>query len=49
MKYDLGKGTILDTLNAQSELITAQVNYYKALADYNIYSEKLRFATGVLS
>ena len=49
MKYDLGKGTILDTLNAQSELITAQVNYYKALADYNIYSAKLRFATGALS
>ncbi len=49
MKYDLGSGTILDTLAAQSELLQAQVNYYRALADYHISIARMRLTTGEVS
>jgi len=32
-KYDLGKGSITDVLDAQSALLDSQTNYYRALAD----------------
>jgi len=35
-KYDLGKGAILDVLDAQSALLETETNYYRALADLNI-------------
>ncbi|OQY04175.1 MAG: hypothetical protein B6I25_07305 [Planctomycetales bacterium 4572_13] len=34
-KYDLGKGSITDVLDAQSALLDAQTTYYHALSDYN--------------
>lgn len=34
-KYDLGKGSITDVLDAQSALLDAQSIYYHALRDYN--------------
>jgi len=34
-KYDLGKGSITDVLDAQSALLDAQTIYYHALSDYN--------------
>jgi len=34
-KYDLGKGTILDVLDAQSVLLQVQTSIYRALADLN--------------
>jgi outer membrane protein len=46
-KYDLGKGTIIDVLDAQSALLDAQTNYYRALADLNIAHASLALATGV--
>ena len=46
MKYNLGSGTILDTLEAQDGLLQAQVNYYRALADYHISFARMRLATG---
>lgn len=46
MKYELGKGTILDTLDAESSLLQADVTYYRALADYYTAKAKLRLATG---
>jgi len=45
-KYDLGKGAIVDVLDAQSALLESQTNYYRALADYKIAQAQLRFATG---
>ena len=45
-KYDLGKGSITDVLDAQSALLDSQTNYYRALTDYNISLAQLRFATG---
>ncbi len=47
MKYELGKGTIIDTLDAEASLLQANVTYYRALADYHIAVAKLRFASGV--
>ena len=46
MKYELGKGVITDTLDAQAALLLAQVNYYRALAEYHTALAKLRFMTG---
>ena len=45
-KYDYGKGAIVDVLDAQSALLTAQTSYYRALADYNIATAQVRLATG---
>lgn len=48
MKYGLGKGLLVDTLDAQSALLQAEVNYYRAIADYNIGQAKLLFVTGAI-
>jgi outer membrane protein len=45
-RYDLGKGTIMDVLDAQSALLASQTNYYRALADYNTALAQFRLATG---
>ena len=45
-KYDFGRGTIVDVLDAQSALLESQTSYYRALADYNIALAQLRLATG---
>ncbi len=45
-KYNLGKGTIVDVLDAQSALLTAQTSYYRTLRDYNTALVELRLATG---
>jgi outer membrane protein TolC len=45
-KYDLGKGAIVDVLDAQSALLDSQANYDRALADYNIALAQLRLAIG---
>jgi outer membrane protein len=46
LKYDAGKGAILDVLDAQSALLDSQVNYYRALTDFQTALAQLRFATG---
>ena len=46
MKYDLGKGTIMDTLDAESALRQADTAYYRALADYHTAMAGLRLALG---
>lgn len=45
-KYDLGKGSITDVLDAQAAMLDAQTNYYRGLADYNIALAQLGLATG---
>jgi len=45
-KYDLGKGTIVDVLDAQAALLEAQSAYYRALADHEIAKAQLRLARG---
>ena len=45
-KYDLGKGTITDVLDAESALLKMRTNRYVAIADYNLQIARLRFATG---
>jgi outer membrane protein TolC len=45
-KYDLGKGAIVDVLDAQSALLDSQTNFYRALADYNVALAQLKLATG---
>lgn len=44
--YDLGKGAIVDVLDAQSALLTSQTNYHRSLADYNTALAQFRLATG---
>ncbi len=45
-KYELGRGAIVDVLDAQSALLDAQTNHYRTLADLNIAQAQLRLATG---
>jgi len=45
-KYDLGKGAIVDVLDAQAALLEAQTNYYRALADLNVARAQIELATG---
>jgi outer membrane protein TolC len=45
-KYDLGKGSITDVLDAQAAMLDTQTNYYRALAEYNIALAQLGLATG---
>ena len=45
-KYDLGKGAIVDVLDAQSALLDSQTNYYRALADYHVARAQLKLAIG---
>ncbi len=44
--YDLGKGAIVDVLDAQSAMLDSQTNYYRALADYNTALAQFRLAVG---
>jgi outer membrane protein TolC len=46
LKYDLGKGAIVDVLDAQSALLESQTNYYRALADFHTAMAQLRLAMG---
>ncbi len=45
-KYELGKGAIVDVLDAQSALLDSQTNYYRALADHHVALAQLKLATG---
>ncbi len=45
-KYELGRGAIVDVLDAQSALLNAQTNHYRALADLHISQAQLKLATG---
>ncbi len=45
-KYDLGKGAIVDVLDAQSALLDSQTNYYRALAEYHTAAAQLHLAVG---
>ncbi len=45
-KYEVGKGTITDVLDAQAAMLDAETNYYKVAADYNIAVAQLGLATG---
>lgn len=45
-KFDLGKGSITDVLDAQSAMLEAETTHYRALSDYNIALAQLDMATG---
>jgi outer membrane protein TolC len=45
-KYELGKGKIVDVLDAQAALLEAETNYYQALADRHVAQAQIRLATG---
>ncbi len=45
-KYDQGKGSITDVLDAQASLLFTQTSYYKALAAYNVALAQYRLAIG---
>jgi len=45
-KYDLGKGAIIDVLDAQAALLQAESNYYRVLADYHTAWAQLNLAVG---
>ncbi len=45
-KYDLGKGTMTDVLDAQTALILAETNYARALADLAVADARRRLAVG---
>ena len=45
-KYELGKGAIVDVLDAQAALLESETNYYRALADFHAAWAQLRLAAG---
>jgi len=45
-KYELGKGSITDVLDAQAALLEAQTSQARALADYHTSVAQLKLATG---
>jgi len=45
-KYDIGRGSITDVLDAQSALLDSQTNYYRAMADYSTALAQVRLAVG---
>jgi len=45
-KYDLGKGTMTDVLDAQTALVTAQTSYARALADLAVADARRKLAIG---
>lgn len=45
-KYELGKGTVTDVLDAESALRQIRAVRYSAVADYNIQIAKIKFKTG---
>ena len=45
-RYGLGKGVIVDVLDAQSALLDSQTNYYRSLVDYNTALAQFRLAVG---
>jgi len=45
-KYDLGKGAIVDVLDAQAALLESQTNHCRAMADYNTARAQLDLAMG---
>jgi outer membrane protein TolC len=45
-KYNLGKGSVTDILDAESALLEIQTSYYISLADYKIYMAQLKFVQG---
>jgi len=45
-KYQLGRGTVTDVLDAQEALLNAQANQSRALADYHVAAARLTLAVG---
>lgn len=45
-KYQLGRGTVTDVLDAQEALLNAQANQSRALADYHVAAARLTLAAG---
>ena len=48
-KYDLGKGVIVDVLDAQAALVLAETTYARALADLAVSDARRKLATGELT
>ena len=46
LKYEMGRGTALDVLDAQSSLLQAQTSVVRSLVDGNISRARLALATG---
>lgn len=45
-KYNFGKSSITDVLDAQAALLNAETNYYKSLAEFLTATERLKYAKG---
>jgi outer membrane protein len=46
LKYRLGKGTIVDVLDAQAALLESETTYYRVLAEYHTAMARLELAMG---
>lgn len=45
-KYELGKGTVTEVLDAESALLEMRASRHSAMADFNIQLARIRFVTG---
>jgi len=46
LKYELGRGSITDILDAHAALVQAETNYCRSCIDYQISKARLKLATG---
>ncbi len=46
LKYNLGKGAIVDVLDAQAALLESETTYYRVLAEYHTAVAQLKLAMG---
>lgn len=46
LKYEMGKGSLTDVLDAQAAQLLAETNYCRACVDYHTAMARLRLATG---
>lgn len=47
LKYNLGKGVIVDVLDAQAALLQSETSYYRILAEYHTAVAQLKLAMGM--
>ncbi|MBQ8636071.1 TolC family protein [bacterium] len=49
LRFNLGKGILLDVIQAQSEATTSRVEYVSSIIKYNISQAELLFNSGIIS
>ena len=49
LRFNNGKGILLDVIEAQSEITLSRAEYVRAIIKYNISQAELLFNTGIIT